>query len=163
MSDQIVVALTVLVMLVGLAGVVVPFVPGVLLVGAAAIVSTFVLGISPGGWLMVATVGLIAVGGAGASLALPARRGLRGDAARSSLGLAAALGIVGFFVVPIVGLPLGALGGLYLGELQRHGDRGRAWASTRDVLRAYGVGVLVEFGAALLVIAIWLPGTLLRL
>jgi uncharacterized protein len=163
MSDQIVVALTLVVMFVGLAGVVIPFVPGVIVVGAAAIVSTFVLGISAGGWLLVITVGLIALGGAGASMALPARRGLRGDAARSSIGLAAVAGLVGFFAIPIVGMPLGALGGLYLGELQRHGDRTRAWASTLDVLKAYGLGVLVEFGAALLIIAIWLPGTLLRL
>lgn len=163
MSDQIVVALTVLVMLVGIAGVVVPFLPGVFVVGAAAIVSTFVLGVDASGWLLVITIGLLTLGGAGASMALPARRGLRGDAARSSLALAAALGIVGFFVLPIVGMPAGALGGLYVGELQRHGDRARAWASTRDVLRAYGLGVLVEFGAALLIVAIWLPGTLLRL
>ncbi len=162
MSEQIVVVLTLAVMLVGLAGVVIPILPGVVLVGVAAIVSTFVLGISASGWLMVVTIALITLGGAGASIALPARKGLSGDAARSSLALAAALGVVGFFVIPIVGLPVGALGGLYLGELQQHHDRRRAWASTRQVLRAYGLGVLVEFGAALLIIVIWLPGTILR-
>lgn len=163
MPDQLVVVLTLVVMFVGLVGVVVPFVPGVIVVGAAAIVSTFVFGVTPAGWLFVATVALIALGGAGASLALPARRGLRGDAARSSLGLAATLGIVGFFVVPVVGLPLGAVVGLYLGEHQRHGDRQRAWASTLEVVKAYGLGVLVEFGAALLIIVLWLPGALSRL
>jgi uncharacterized protein len=161
--DQLVFALTLVVMLIGLVGVVVPFVPGVIIVGAAAIVSTFVFGITASGWLFVATVALITLGGAGASLALPARRGLRGDAARSSLGLAATLAVVGFFVIPVVGLPVGALVGLYLGEHQRHGDRQRAWASTREVLKAYGLGVLVEFGAALLVIVLWLPGALSRL
>jgi uncharacterized protein len=162
-SDQIVVAITLLVMFTGLVGVVVPFIPGVLVVGAAAIVSTAILGMSASAWLMVVTVALIALGGAGASLALPARRGLRGGAARSSMTLAGALGLIGFFVIPVVGMPLGALGGLYLGEHGRHGDHRRAWASTLDVLKAYGLGVLVEFGAAILIIAIWLPGTLLRL
>jgi uncharacterized protein len=161
--DQLVVALTLVVMFAGLIGVVVPFIPGVVVVGTAAIVSTFVLGITPAGWLMVATIGLLTLGGAGASMILPARRGLRGGAARSSLALAAAVGMVGFFAIPIVGLPLGALGGLYLGELNRHGDRTVAWAHTLDVLKAYGVGVLVEFGAAVVIVAIWLPGTLLRL
>jgi uncharacterized protein len=162
-ADQLVIALTLVVMFVGLAGVVIPFVPGVVIVGAAAIVSTFVLGITPAGWLMVGTIGLITLAGAGASLMLPARRGLRGGAARSSLGLAAALGLVGFFAIPVIGMPLGALGGLYLGELNRHGDRTAAWGYTLDVLKAYGLGVLVEFGAAILIVAIWLPGTLLRL
>lgn len=163
MPDLLVVVLTMVVMFAGLVGVAIPVIPGVVVVGAAAIVSTFVLGITASGWLMVGTIALITLGGAGASMILPARRGLRGGAERASLGLAFALGLVGFFVVPVIGMPLGALGGLYLGELNRHGDRTAAWAYTLDVLKAYGVGVLVEFGAAILIIAIWLPGTLLRL
>jgi uncharacterized protein len=161
--EGLIVALTLVVMFAGLIGVVLPFIPGVVVVGTAAIVSTFVLGITPAGWLMVATIGLITLGGAGASLILPARRGLKGGAARSSLALGAAIGLVGFFAIPVVGMPLGALGGLYLGELNRHGDRTQAWASTLDVLKAYGIGVLVEFAAAIAIVAIWLPGTLLRL
>ncbi|MEX1163065.1 MAG: DUF456 family protein [Nitriliruptor sp.] len=163
MSDAVIIGLTLGVMLVGLVGVVVPVLPGVVLVGLAGIVATFALGIDTVGWVLVVVLAVVTLAGAGASYALPAQRGLKGDAARSSLALAAVLGVVGFFVIPVVGLILGALLGLYLGEVGRHGDRTRAWASTRSVLKAYGVGVLVEMGAALLLIAIWLVTTLVRL
>jgi uncharacterized protein len=162
-SDAVVIGLTLAVMLVGLVGVVVPVLPGVVLVGAAGIVATFVLGIDAAGWVLVVVLAVVTLAGAGASYVLPTRKGLKSDVARSSLALAAALGIVGFFVIPVVGLVVGALGGLFLGELGRHGDRDRAWASTRGVLKAYGVGVLVELGAALLLVATWLVGTLARL
>lgn len=163
MTELVVVTVTLVVMLVGLVGVVVPVLPGVAVVGLAGIVATFVLGIDGVGWVLVAVLAVVTVVGASASIVLPTRRGLRGDAARSSLTLAATLALVGFFVIPVVGLPVGAVLGLYLGELGRHGDRDRAWTSTRGVLQAYGVGVLVELVAALLLVAIWLPTTLVRL
>jgi uncharacterized protein len=162
-SDAVIIGLTLAVMIVGLVGVVLPVLPGVAIVGTAAIVSTFALGIDTAGWALVVVLGALTIAGAGASLALPARRGLKGDAARSSLALAAGFALVGFFVIPVVGLILGALLGLYLGELNRHGEADRAWISTKSVAKAYGVGVLVELATALLLIAIWLPATLLRL
>jgi uncharacterized protein len=162
-SDAVIIGLTLAAMFVGVIGVVVPILPGVAIVGIAGIVATFALGIDTAGWVLVIVLGLLTIAGAGASLALPARRGIKGDAARSSLTLAAVLAVVGFFVVPVVGLILGALLGLYLGELNRHNDRNRAWASTTSVAKAYGVGVLVELATALLLIAIWLPATLVRL
>ncbi|MEX1177970.1 MAG: DUF456 domain-containing protein [Nitriliruptor sp.] len=163
MTDVAIVVVTIVVMIVGLAGVVLPVLPGVALIGIAGIAATFALGIDAAGWALVVVLGVLTLAGAGASYALPTRRGLKGDAARSSLVLAAALGVVGFFLIPVVGLIVGALAGLFLGEIGRHGDRDRAWASTRSVLRAYGLGVLVEMGAALAIIAVWLVATLLRL
>jgi uncharacterized protein len=162
-SDAVIIGLALAAMFVGVIGVVVPILPGVAIVGIAGIVATFALGIDTAGWVLVIVLGLLTIAGAGASLALPARRGIKGDAARSSLTLAAVLAMVGFFVVPVVGLILGALLGLYLGELNQHNDRNRAWASTTSVAKAYGVGVLVELATALLLIAIWLPATLVRL
>jgi uncharacterized protein len=162
-SDAVIIGLTLVVMLVGLVGVVMPVLPGVAIVGIAGIVATFALGIDTAGWVLVIVLGLLTIAGAGASIALPTRRGMKGDAARSSLALAAVLAVVGFFVVPVLGLILGALLGLYLGELNRHGDGERAWGSTRSVAKAYGIGVLVELATSLLLIAIWLPATLLRL
>jgi uncharacterized protein len=162
-SDAVIIGLTLAVMFVGVVGVVLPVLPGVAIVGIAGIVATFALGIDAAGWVLVVVLGLLTVAGAGASLALPARRGLKGDAARSSLALAAVLALVGFFVVPVVGLILGGLLGLYLGELNQHGNGDRAWVSTKSVAKAYGVGVLVELATALLLIAIWLPATLVRL
>jgi uncharacterized protein len=162
-SDLAIVGVTVLVMLVGLVGVVVPVLPGVFIVGVAGIVSTFALGIDSAGWALVVVLGLLTVVGAGASVVLPARRGVRGEAARSSLLLALLGGVVGFFFIPVAGIVVGAVGALYLAEAQRTGDRQRALTTTREVLIGYGIGVLVEFGIALLLIVIYLAGTAYRL
>lgn len=163
MADGVVIALTLAVMLVGVVGVVVPVLPGVVVVGTAAIVATFVLGIDAAGWALVVAITALTLAGATASIVLPARRGRRGDAARSSLAIAAAGGLVGFFVVPVLGLPIGAVLGLFAAELRRTGDRDRAWNTTRSVVTAYGLGVLVELVVAIAIIATWLTATLLRL
>lgn len=163
MSDGVVIVLTLLVMLVGVAGVVIPVLPGVLLVGAAGIVATFVLGIDPVGWALVVALTIVTGVGLVASYVLPARRGLRGEAARSSLWIAIVAAAAGFFVIPVVGLIVGALVGLFGAELSRTGDRDRAWATTRSVLAAYGIGIAVELAAALVAIVLWLGVTLVRL
>ncbi len=69
------------------------------------------------------------------------------------------LGIVGFFVVPVIGLPLGFVLGIYLSELQRLG-RDRAWPATRHALTAVGIALLVELVAGFTAAGTWLVGAL---
>jgi hypothetical protein len=52
------------------------------------------------------------------------------------------LGIVGFFVVPVVGLFIGFVLGVWLAEMLRLGDSGTAWRSTRHALVAVGLSIL---------------------
>ena len=54
------------------------------------------------------------------------------------------LGIVGFFVIPVVGMFVGFLLGVYLSERQRLGAHGDAWTSTKHALRATGLSILIE-------------------
>ncbi|GGX48977.1 DUF456 domain-containing protein [Streptomyces noursei] len=91
---------------------------------------------------------------------LPARNVREAGAPYRTLVLAGMAGIAGFFVVPVVGCPLGALGGLYALERVRLGSHGDAWASTRTVLRAVGLSVLVELFACLLVVGTWVGAVL---
>jgi uncharacterized protein len=48
----------------------------------------------------------------------------------TTVGLGSLLAVVGFVVVPVVGLPLGFVLGVYLAELARLRDPGAAWPST---------------------------------
>ncbi|QRX94921.1 DUF456 domain-containing protein [Streptomyces noursei] len=91
---------------------------------------------------------------------LPTRNVREAGAPYRTLVLAGVAGIAGFFVVPVVGCPLGALGGLYALERVRLGSHGDAWASTRTVLRAVGLSVLVELFACLLVVGTWVGAVL---
>jgi hypothetical protein len=69
-----------------------------------------------------------------------------------------ALGLVGFFVVPIVGLPLGFVGGVWLAEAARVHGFGAAWPSTKAALQGAGLSMLVELGAGVLLAGTWLAG-----
>lgn len=70
------------------------------------------------------------------------------------------MAIVGFFVVPVVGLFIGFVLGIYASEHQRVGAR-MAWPSTKAALRAVGVSMLVELTSALLATALWIIGVII--
>jgi len=88
----------------------------------------------------------------------PGRNLKRSGVPNLSLLAGGVLGIVGFFVVPVIGLVLGFVLGLWLAELARLGDAKLAWPSTRHALSAVGLALLVELAAALGVTAVWLVG-----
>jgi uncharacterized protein len=64
------------------------------------------------------------------------------------------------FVVPVVGLLLGFVLGVWLVEAVRHGDARRAWPSTRAALLGAGLSVLIELTAAMLVLGTFVVGLL---
>jgi uncharacterized protein len=144
-----------LVMLVGVVGVLVPFLPGLVLVWAAGIAWVWFDGHGPA-HLFVGLVltGLLAVGIV-AKYVLPARSASGAGAPKSTLLVGAAGAVVGFFVIPVVGLVVGGVAAVYLAELARLQDLGLAWRSTWAVLRGIGIGMLVELTAALLMVGVW--------
>ena len=67
----------------------------------------------------------------------------------------------GFFVVPIVGLPLGFVLGIYLAELSRLQDLATAWTATKQALRSVGWSILIELIGAGLAASIWLSAVVI--
>jgi hypothetical protein len=94
--------------------------------------------------------------GAVAKFLLPGRR-LKAAVPTSTLVAGALLAVVGFFVIPVVGLLVGFVAGIYAAERARLGP-GRAWPSTKAALRAVGLSILIELAAGLLAAAVWLAG-----
>ena len=70
------------------------------------------------------------------------------------------LGVVGFFVVPVVGAPLGFVLGVYLAEWARLRAHSLAWRSTRTALGAVGLAMLIELTAVALMAGVWMLGAL---
>ena len=143
----------------GLVGILVPVLPGSVLVLAAILVWALEVS-SPTGWAVLGVATLLLGLGAVVKYAVPGRHLQTQGIPRGTLVAGALLGVVGFFVVPVVGLVLGFVLGVYVAEVQRVG-RGRAWPSTRAALRAVGLSVLIELAAGLLAALTWVAGVVL--
>ena len=151
-------AVVLLVVLVGLIGAVVQVVPGGgFLVGAAVVVWAVVTGGSVG-WT-VGVIAAVAVIAAEIGKYLLAGRYLgKGGVPKRTLLIGGAVGVVGFFVVPVIGLPLAAVVGVYAAESVRLRDQGDAWRATWRAMKAAGLAILVELSGALVATAALLVG-----
>lgn len=161
--DLVVLALALVVMLIGLVGVVVPVLPGLLLVWLATCGTLLWQGTDVAGWAAAAVMTVLFALGTVATIYLPARRGRAGGMTATTAAAVLAGAGIGFVVLPVVGLLVGAGVGLYLGERARLGDPASARSSALAVVRAYGVGVLVELGLGVAMIAVWAVTVLVRL
>ena len=77
------------------------------------------------------------------------------DVRTLSLVAGAVLGIIGFFVIPVVGLVIGFVLGIYLAELANRRDQRVAWTSTKHALKGVALSVGVELSGALLATVAW--------
>ncbi len=148
-----------LVVAAGLVGVLVPVLPGLVLVWAAVLVWAL-LETGTLRWMVLAAVSVLCAGGLVAKYLVAERRMRSSQVPRRSVVVGALLGVVGFFVVPVVGLVLGLLAGVYAAERIRTGRAREAWGSTRSAMAAVGMAVLVELSAGLLAAGAWLAGAL---
>ena len=91
----------------------------------------------------------------------PVRRMRAAEVSGVSLGAGAVLGVIGFFVIPVVGLVVGFVLGVYLAELVHRRDQRRAWASTVHAVKGAALSVGVELAGGLIATAAWVVGLLL--
>lgn len=147
-----------LVIAVGLVGVVVQVLPGALLVLGAVAVWAVVTG-GTAAWTVLGVAAVATVAAAVVKYLVAGRYLTRTGVGSRTLLVGGVLGVVGFFVVPVVGLPLGFVGGVYLAERLREG-RGHpeAWRATLAALRATGLVVLIELAGALVATGAWVVG-----
>lgn len=148
-----------LVVLVGLVGIIVPVMPGVILIFGAIAVWAFMTG-GAGAWAVfgVSTAFLVVAGVV--KYTWPGRRMKEAGVSNRALVIGALLGIVGFFVIPIVGLFVGFVLGVYLSELERLKQNELAWPATKHALKGVGLSMLVELFGGLLASGVWLAGAI---
>jgi uncharacterized protein YqgC (DUF456 family) len=83
------------------------------------------------------------------------------DVRTPSLVAGAVLGIIGFFVIPVLGLVIGFVLGVYLAELAKRRDQAVAWTSTKHAVKGVALSVGVELAGALLATVAWVAGVYL--
>jgi uncharacterized protein len=149
------IAIVALAIAVGIAGVVVPVVPGALLVWAAITVWALAIG-STTAYAALAAATVLIGGAQVAKLLVPGRRLLNAGVPRRSILAGTVLAIVGFFVIPVVGFFVGFPLGVYLAERRRLGRHASARDSTEQALRAIGLSILIELSATAIAAGVWL-------
>jgi uncharacterized protein len=146
--------LVLLACLVGIVGTVLPVLPGSILVGGAILVWALVEG-GAVAWVTALLACAVLVVGYVLTILIPGRRMSAAGIPTRTLVAGGILGIVGFFLVPVVGLLLGFVLGVYLAERVRLPDHAAAWPSTVEAMKGTGLSVLLGLAATVLATSIW--------
>lgn len=142
---------------VGLAGIVIPLLPGTLLVFAAIAVWA-VIENNVTGWVTLGVVTALLGVATLIKYTWPVKRMRAADVRTVSLVVGGVLGIIGFFVIPVVGLVIGFVLGVFLAELANRRDQRVAWTSTKHAVKGVALSVGVELAGALLATVAWVTG-----
>jgi uncharacterized protein YqgC (DUF456 family) len=141
---------------VGIIGTIVPVLPGAILCSAAIVMWAVFTG-GHAWWFAGAAVMIV-----GAALVLkyliPGKRMKEQGVPGWILLVGAACGILGFFLIPIVGIFVGFVVGIYLAELCRLGSVSDAWPTTVTAMKAAGLSALIDFSSAVFATSVWVSG-----
>ena len=146
-SDIVITVIAALAIAVGLAGIIIPVLPGSILIIAALL--GWALGLqSTAAWVAFGAGAALALAGLLSSAVLTGRRLKQRQVPNRSVLAGVAVGIAGMFFIPVVGLIVGFAVGLLLSEYFRRRSLAQAWSASYAALQAMGLGILVELGLA---------------
>lgn len=146
---------------VGIAGIVIPVLPGSITIAASVLIWALALQ-NTVGWIVFGLGAVLVAAGMAASAVLTGKRLKARRIPNHSIVVGIVVGLVGMFVIPVVGLFIGFAVGLLLSEYLRQRDFGLALASSGIALKAMGIGILVELGCAFAAGSIWTIGVLVH-
>ncbi len=142
------------VILVGLAGIVLPILPGLALVVGAILVWALVEGTAIA-WVVFAICFGLGAAATVIKYLIPGRKLKESGVAMSTMLIATLGAVIGFFVIPVVGAPIGFMVGIYLVQWNRMG-RSEAWPATLRTAGAVALSIGIELAGGLLVFGVWL-------
>ncbi|CAN3126421.1 DUF456 domain-containing protein [Mycobacterium sp. smrl_JER01] len=154
------IVLVALAIAIGLVGIVVPILPGSILVISAIGVWAFVVNTAVS-WVVFGIAVALFVVSQIIKYTWPVKRMRQADVRTSVLVVGGIAGVVGFFVIPVIGLLIGFVAGVFAAELGIRREVTRAWASTWHALKGVALSVGVEFTGALLATVAWVVGVVL--
>ena len=148
-----------LIIIVSLFGIVVPIIPGLALEVGVILIWAVLQG---GAVAWSVAIAAFVLGGIGTFIkySIPKRRLNEVGIPNRTLLFATAVAIVGLFVIPVVGAPIGFVATIYLRERARV-DREHAWPATKSSLGAVATSIGIELATGLLIAAIWFGAVLL--
>ncbi len=142
---------------VGLVGIVVQILPGNVLVLGSVLVWAWVTG-GTAAWVCFAVAALVIVLAEIGQWLLAGRHMRRAEVPWSTLAVGGLAGIVGFFVVPVVGLFLFFTLAVLVMEYLRRRDVRAAWRATVAALQATAITIGVQLLGGLAATGVWAVG-----
>ncbi|AEF38980.1 DUF456 domain-containing protein [Hoyosella subflava] len=145
------------VILIGIAGIIVPVLPGVVIVFGAVLVWAIFEGTSTG-WIvfLIATGFLVATGIL--QYTWPGKSLREAGVPMRSIVIGLIAAVIGFFVIPVIGLFIGFIGGTFLAESARVRRPEAAWNATVQATKAVVVSTLIQLLGALAAAVTWAVG-----
>ena len=150
-----IIILTILTMLIGLFGLIIPIFPGNVVMWLATLVYGLVFGFGALGGIIFAIITVLMLIAAAADNFLMGAKAREKGADWGSIILALLAGVVGTIVLPPIGGLIAAPLVLYLMELNRLGDADEAKALVKALLTGWGLAFIVRFGLGVIMLALW--------
>lgn len=156
MSDPVLFVLTAGAIVIGVVGTIVPLLPGLALVWVAALLWGFLTSFGTAGLIAMTAITLLFGAGIYLSLRIPQKSvAAQGLSVRGTIfGVALAIGVG--IVIPVVGIPLGFVLGVWIVRIAETGDARGSFnsvlATTAALLRASAA----QFGVGVAMGAVWL-------
>ncbi len=148
-------------MAIGILGPAIPLIPGLALVWiAGGLWAYFDGGDGTRMWLF-ALMTLFAIIGFAAQFLLPAAAASSSKPPKNTLLFGGLAGLVGFFVIPIIGAPIGFMAGVYTNYFLSTGDSTKAWALTLKTAVAFGWAILIQVFCSVLIALTWILGLII--
>jgi hypothetical protein len=154
-TEGLTIGFTLLVMLIGLFGLVIPIFPGGVVIWLAALAYGIVNGFSTVGNVLFVLITLLMIASALADNILMGERALNAGASWWSLFFGAIGGILGTIFFPPIGGLIGAPLSVYAYEYYRFRDAEKAMRVTRGLLIGWGWAFVARFSLGVLKIFLW--------
>lgn len=145
--------------IIGCLGIVIPVLPGSITALIGLIIWAVVVQ-SVEGWVVLALGGTLLLAGMSASLVLTGTRLKRRAIPNRTLLFGVVGGVIGMFVIPVVGLPVGFVVGLLATETVRNRNFRTALDTSWVALKAAGIGIILELTCALLAACVFIIGAI---
>lgn len=146
---------------VGVLGIILPVLPGLLFCVLAVLLWATGTGGSTA-WITFGVVLALYALGVTLQLLIPGRRMKREGVGNLTLVLGVLGAVIGFFVIPVLGLPVGFVLGIFGAEYARFRELDRAWTATKSALRGVLHSMGIELSTALLIAITWTGGIVLH-
>lgn len=143
------------VMVVGLAGTMLPVLPGLWLIWVAGVIYALVAADGTAVWALIAVMTVLAIAGTAAGYVVPQRQAASVGVPWWGQILSAGVAVIGMFVIPVVGAAIGFVAGIAVVMLVRTRRLRESVVATWATIKAMVVASGAQFVVGFVMVVMW--------